>query len=480
MKKVILMCMAVAMTGAAMAQLQGVSSSKAAFMLPKLAGVQTKSIITVGDSVGGYKMVGIPDGMGALKNSNGLIETFMNHELGTTQGIVRAHGSAGSFVSKWVIDPTTHQVMSGSDLITSVAGVPGGAAPFARFCSSDLAAKSAFYNAATGNGTQERIYLTGEETGAEGRAFGTLVTGANSGTAHYLPSLGKFSWENAVAHYGTGDKTIVAGTDDSTPGEMYFYEGTKSATGNDMMKAGLVGGRTLGLKLNGVLSETSSSGIAPTAFSFADLGDAATMSGADLQAASTAAGVTKFARPEDIHWDPTNRNVAYVATTGSAASGSKLWKMTFNNVDDLMSGGTMEAVLDTSDGIASLDNLTVDKNGNVVIQEDAGNNSRLAKIWRYTGSNGALDLVAEADPTLFLNGASGFLTQDEETSGIIDASDLLGEGWYLMSMQVHKPLGGELVEDGQMLAMYMPVPEPASMTVLGLGLVAMMRKRKKN
>jgi hypothetical protein len=115
-----------------------------------------------------------------------------------------------------------------------------------------------------------------------------------------------------------------------------------------------------------------------------------------------------------------------------------------------------------------------------VVQEDPGNNSRLAKIWRYTGSNGALDLVAEADPTLFLTGASGFLTQDEETSGIIDASDLLGEGWYLMSMQVHRPLGGELVQDGQMIAMYMPVPEPASMTVLGLGLVAMMRKRKKN
>jgi hypothetical protein len=72
--------------------------------------VATQALLTVGDSIGGYRMVGIPDGLGAFDNGDGTFTLLMNHELGNTAGITRAHGSVGAFVSEWVVDKTTLQV----------------------------------------------------------------------------------------------------------------------------------------------------------------------------------------------------------------------------------------------------------------------------------------------------------------------------------------------------------------------------------
>jgi len=44
----------------------------------------------------------------------------------------------------------------------------------------------------------------------------------------------------------------------------------------------------------------------------------------------------------------------------------------------------------------------------------------------------------------------------EESSGIIDVSAILGDGWLLFTDQTHTAIGGELVEGGQLLAMYFP------------------------
>jgi len=45
-------------------------------------------------------------------------------------------------------------------------------------------------------------------------------------------------------------------------------------------------------------------------------------------------------------------------------------------------------------------------------------------------------MVAQHDPLRFLTGAPLFLTQDEESSGIIDATSILGPGWFLLDVQV--------------------------------------------
>src|SRR4030095_4955151 len=178
------------------AQVKGPGSSQTPYIIPAIAGVQTTSILTTPDIIGGYKMIGIPDGLGAFDNGNGTFTLLMNHELGNTSGIVRTHGSIGAFVSKWIINKTDLAVISGRDLMQNVklwngtgystfnAATPSTVARFGRFCSADLPAPSAFYNNSTGKGTQERIFMDGEENGVEGRGMAQIVTGRNSETRY--------------------------------------------------------------------------------------------------------------------------------------------------------------------------------------------------------------------------------------------------------------------------------------------------------
>jgi hypothetical protein len=109
----------------------GPSSSQTPYLVPAQAGVQIESILSAGDQVGvkeapaalagqPWRMVGIPDGLGAFDNGDGTMTVLMNHELGQTAGVVRAHDSTGAFVSKLTVDMTTHQVLDATDLSEDV------------------------------------------------------------------------------------------------------------------------------------------------------------------------------------------------------------------------------------------------------------------------------------------------------------------------------------------------------------------------
>jgi hypothetical protein len=102
-----------------------------------------------------------------------------------------------------------------------------------------------------------------------------------------------------------------------------------------------------------------------------------------------------------------------------------------------------------------LDNITINDRGQVLLQEDVGNNTRLGKLWRYYPDTDKLVEIAHHDEDRFAPGAPKFLTQDEESSGII-AAPFLGESWYLLDVQAHYSIPGELVEGGQLLAMHVP------------------------
>lgn len=442
----------------------GPNSSQAPYLETTIPGGLHTSILTVGDSVGTYKMCGLPDGLGAYDNGNGTFTLLMNHEMSNAVGVTRAHGSKGAFVSKWVVNKNDLSFVSGGDLVknvklwkTATNSFKDTTTSFNRFCAGDLPLVSAFYNAATGLGTQERIFMNGEEAGAEGRAFGHIATGANAGTTYELPYLGKFSWENSIASPYASNKTIVAGTDDATPGEVYFYIGTKTNTGTEIDKAGLTGGKLYGVKVTGLTTEVST-GIpaANTAFTLADLGQVQNTTGAALQTASTAASVTKFLRPEDGAWDPSNPNDFYFVTTNSFTAPSRLWKLHFTDINTPETGGTITAVLDGTEGPKMMDNMVIDKFGHILIQEDPGNQTYLAKIWQYTIATDVVKLIASHDANLFLTGGTNYLTQDEESSGIIDMQDILGAGMFIYADQAHYSKPGQLVEGGQLLAMFNP------------------------
>lgn len=102
-----------------------------------------------------------------------------------------------------------------------------------------------------------------------------------------------------------------------------------------------------------------------------------------------------------------------------------------------------------------LDNIGMDGHGRIIMQEDPGNVAHIAKVWLYGTDTGTLTQIAQFDPDQFTPGLPAFLTQDEESSGVIDAEETLGKGYFLLNAQVHRtPLGPELIERAQLLAMY--------------------------
>jgi hypothetical protein len=490
--------------GTVSAQVTGPSSSQSPYLLPTIPGVTTTSIFTVGDTIGGYRMVGIPDGLGAFRAEDGKITVLMNHELGGTAGAVRAHGQTGAFVSRWELGSDL-SVLSGRDHNTSSADAyeyqagawtntpapVNGVSPqrWNRFCSADLPAPSAFK---FGNlGTDARIFMNGEEAGNEGRAYAHIVTGAATNQTWQLPHLGKFSWENSVASPFGQAKTVVMGLDDSSPGQNYLYIGNKQSTGNDIEKAGLTNGSLYGIRVAGIPTEPRATP-ANGRFDLVDFGDVSNTTGSTLQTNSNAAGVTNFLRPEDGAWDTRagKQNDFYFVTTdrydtvgtgGNQVGRSRLYRMSFDDITNPTAGGTVTELLSTANGPQMMDNLCIDKFGRIIIQEDIGGQDALGKIWLYDIDSGGLIQVAQHDPARFTPGAAGFLTRDEEASGIIDASDLLGDGHYLLDVQAHYGIAGELVEGGQFLSIYIDpsiVPAPTAVGLLSVAGLAGLRRRR--
>lgn len=470
------------------ADVTGPSSSESPYIYPLMSDVRTTSLLTVGDSaphasrVGErYQMAGVPDGIGAYDNGDGTFTVLLNHEISAGNGRVRDHGANGAFISRWTIRKSDLRVLAGEDLIKNVVLSGTGPASFSRFCSADLAPRSAFYDAATGTGYDGRIYLTGEEAGNEGRAFGTILTGSFAGTAYELPHLGKLSFENVLANPASGSKTVVVGMDDSTPGQVYVYVGTKGTSGTPVARAGLTGGSLYGIAVAGTPVEDRATGIGAgsKSFSLASLGDVSARTGAQIEADSTTLGVTRFNRPEDGSWDPISPNDFYFVTTdqfntvkrpGYASTqntpqgqegATRMWRLSFADRMHPELGGTITELLDGTTGddpMEMMDNITVDRSGHVMIQEDPGNQAYATRIWEYTIATGAYRRVARVD-TLRFGSDLGELSRppfskDEETSGIVDISRIMKSRAYLLTVQAHSPSADPtLVENGQLLLM---------------------------
>jgi hypothetical protein len=434
--------------------------------------VVSAAILTVGDAVGGYRLVGIPDGLGAFDNGDGTFTLLVNHEITAALGVPRAHGAKGAFVSRWTIRKDDLAVLHGSDLIQEVAtwnvatgswNAPAKGVAISRLCSADLPPVSALYDATSGLGYVGQIFLNGEEVSPsqEGRAFAHLM----DGTSYELPALGKASWENLLARPATGTRTVVVGLDDSSgsvAGQVYVYVGEKVGSANPVEAAGLSHGQLFGIQVGGVAVETAGTQIPDgTRFTLYPFGNVSGTTGAAIESMSGANGVTAFLRPEDGAWDPSNLNDFYFVTTATYTGPSRLWRLRFDDGAAPELGGTITMVLDGTEGHHMFDNLTITRRGQIFLQEDPGVPSvapdHLALIWRYTIETRALTAVARHDPERFILGSPGFLTRDEESSGIIDVSDILGAGWFLLTVQAPYNIGDpELVAGGQLLALHVP------------------------
>ena len=128
---------------------------------------------------------------------------------------------------------------------------------------------------------------------------------------------------------------------------------------------------------------------------------------------------------------------------------------------DPEAGGHIDRVYKATAGTTSpeaspgemFDNMTVDAAGRVLLQEDVGGNAHLGRIWALNPDNGRIGELAVHNPALF-TGTPPVITIDEESSGIIDISHIVGRTTFLLDVQAHRALTDtELVEDGQLLAM---------------------------
>lgn len=453
----------------------GPSTATTPYLTPADGSAEFTSLLTVGDAVRKqhkgnetYRMAGIPDGLGAYDNGDGTFTVLMNHEMSPSVGVVRRHGGKGAFVSKWQVRKADLAVLSGEDLVDTVklwdgsayVATPGVA--FNRLCSADLAAPSAFYNRASGKGFDEgRIFLNGEETSG-GRAFAHLAAGRQHGTSYELPALGKAAWENQIASPFEQDLTIVAGMDDGplNASKLYFYVGEKQSRGNPVELAGLANGASFQVSIDGYATEGGANAVPNGyvgAFSLVD------------------AGGTGLNRVEDGAWDTIDPARFYFVTTDNFAGNSRLWRLTFSDIRNPLAGGTVEVLVDGAvTGQKMLDNMTVDGDGKVLMQEDVGNQVHLGKIWSYDPGTRVTRLVAQHDADRFIAGAAGDIDgssakqSDEESSGIVDISDLLAGTagydthayrYFLLDVQAHYDrvngvqLPADLVEGGQLLVM---------------------------
>jgi hypothetical protein len=92
------------------------------------------------------------------------------------------------------------------------------------------------------------------------------------------------------------------------------------------------------------------------------------------------------------------------------------------------------------------DNLTIDKAGNILLQEDPGNNITRSKVWAYRISDAKLVQVLQFTTKYFDKTSPEFITQDEETSGVLDVTDAMRTSksdkayYYLLDAQVHSTI----------------------------------------
>jgi len=421
----------------------------------------------------------------------------VNHELRDAQGVVRRHGQQGAFASRLEIDRRTLAVRAGSDLVDpgvlfydypTATYVTAGARfadgtlqelTFGRWCSSTLSDPGIFYSESKRVGYRGQIYFGNEEDGDIGRSFGVLT----DGTTKSLPRLGLFQWENTIPADNKTATTVVMGQEDGPAGpvsQLWVYVGTKQSRGDAFGQAGLTNGLSYVVDaVNSAVTTdaqwraTVGKGV-PAPVTLNEVPWNQSGAAQNAQALTLGLGLNRI---EDGYWDPHDRDRFYFLTTEGGDTtttfpytrdGGGLWRLEFKNVDRPLEGATLTLLLDGSEEIApgepkmnKPDNMVMDRHGNLLIQEDPGNNAHLARILAYRVDDGALGVVARFDANRFSAGGTSFMTEDEESSGIVDAERAFGRGTFLFDAQIHSPVGlpagtgpntvQEYVENGQLL-----------------------------
>jgi hypothetical protein len=443
------------------AQTRGFLTGHQVLLRPLVPGTALKPIMSVGDVLpNGYQMASAPDGLGAYDNGDGTFTLYMNHELASPGNLSDAR------VSKLKIDKGTQSVLDAKYLLDGTEG-------FKHFCSGTMIGPR--------EGFDRPYFLAGEEdvTSRHG-GIGVVIDSRNERVTP-LVYAGRLKWENLVAVPGWPGKAVFIGFDDTVPGGIYMYVGSTPEdmwTGRADMYVFVAEG--------GVRNENAVGKGRPLSGRFVkiDKQKASTHRQGTVEA-SEAAGYFWFSRPEDGTYDANDPTAVYFNVTGwpdyvDRATGKpyngrgRLYRMQLDANDPTVVT-ELKVLLDgdAGDDILSPDNIAASPT-HLMLQEDIieqYRGTRSARVVAYEIATGKTTPIAELTQRDYADGAiSGVGPGQWESSGIINASELLGEDMWLLDVMAHgyrvAQFGGT-DEAGQLLSMKVPGTARVQATMLG-------------
>ena len=491
LKKLIIAVVAIALVGSLSAATW--PTKKPIYMISTNSAVSLNPIATTGDTIGGTVIRGIPDGMGAFDNGRGGITLLSNHEVAITDKVALRSKSDtsqwGVSITSMNFSPTSKTVTSAGNLYNSIkywnyktsqyqdtpiGGEPAGGAAgsfgwgISRFCSATYSPEGTFiYN---GIGYEGALFTTGEEVGDSSRGFAFDM----NGTGYQLPRVGMLSMENIIPTRKPGINTMALINEDgsATDSQLHMYLGKKQSTGSSVDKAGLTNGDLYVLNVPTITDDnvfrTTIAKSTPVDATFKKIEWNTDVAGFAKGARENG---FRFSRIEDGEWDPNNPDVFYFITTesnkdpvatkenpsepGISRDGGGLWRLTFKDAQNPLLGAKLELLLNGGEApfLSKPDNLTLTKDGVIMIQEDPGNNAHVARLLAYRIKDAKIATVAQFDPKYFTATGSNFMTIDEESSGIIDATALIRKGndknsYFFFNAQIHTYSGVTVVDAG--------------------------------
>ncbi len=442
-----------------------------------VGGVTFVPLINSGETAFGTLFEGIPDGIGVVPGPAplGMIDLYVNHEQSRVpfQGFADFNDSS---VSRVRLDLATKRIVGLDVALSSDEG-------FIRFCSSFMAGPEQgfpHYTLITNEESNDPLAVpAGAVYGADPAYGGANVRQAGysvmldtaTGKLSVLAGAGRHNHENQVIVPGgwkglfslSGDDTFTFPSTPARPNLSQLYafssknwksfqkdEGTMWAFRVTGTQDGAVDPADAGNGANDYFDiapgDDFTGEFIPVPADIAR-GQTSDLPQDALEDWSNANNVFQFVRVEDVTYDPDDPRTVYFADTGNSrlidpgtgrlyrapsgtpgtsATNGRVFKMVLNADDPTVVDSFSVLVDAASLGMRTPDNVAV-SHGSLMVQEDT---SDFSKIWMYSLAGGTWTHIATGTQ------------QAAETSGIVDVSRWLGDGWWALVVQSHENLPG--------------------------------------
>ena len=460
-------------------------------MLTPLSGGEVKPIISVGDTVGGYKFESLPDGISFTTNGQGTMDVYVNHETSLVPFPITRSDFTNSQLSRLRLNQHSAGVLKGDYVIPSSAN-------YQRFCSNFLVGPA--------QGFERELVLTNEEardivlrsgyawhppavslTEPTAEQAGVVVAyDIKSGAYRSIYGMGRHNHENDVGVPGYGHPVVLSGDDtfDAPASQLYMYSAASgSALWKDEGTLYAFVADDPAINDYGDLTAVPASGHfveVPRMIATGKKADGTDVTSADFGFPAPPAGIPdgpqwvlehwshniahalQFIRIEDIAYDRNDPHIVYFADTGEPRAipdgAGRLRRGPSGTRGPYPNGRLFKMVLDANDplhvtGLSVLADFdaggynnpavphqpdNVETTGrSLLFQEDPGGHNQgavgYAKIWRFTLPAGPLVPVAQVNQSQRPDLTPG----SWESSGIIDASSVFGPGAFLVDIQAH-------------------------------------------